>query len=137
MMSSTREGLLREEVEGHPFGERYNYSLPQRTKKQMSDYEGSARGSEQARPMDEFADLARIMRETELEELEVSSIIVHFRQRGHDWAEAIAKTCAFRDLTARNALLGRAADLARRALSFAQRSVREGSATSNYQPGPV
>ncbi len=133
----TREGLLKEEAEGHPPGERYNYSLPHQTKQQMTEYEESIRGSENARCMDEFAALARIMCETELEELEISSIIVYFRQRGHDWAEAIARTCTFRDLTAQSALLGRAADLAKRVLCFAQRSVSEGSTTSHCQPGLV
>jgi hypothetical protein len=81
--------------------------------------------------MDEFAALARSMCETDPKELEVSSIIVFCRQRGHDRAEAIAKTCTFKDLTAQNALLGRADDLARRVVSLAQKSVSAGSTTSH------
>ena len=127
----TREGLLEEEVQRHRFGEHYCYTLSQKTKQQMTDYEESTRGSEQVRRMDQFAALARSMCETDPRELEVSSIIVFFRQRGHDWAEAIAKTCAFKDLTARNTLLGRADDLARRVVSLAQKSGSAGSTTSH------
>ena len=127
----TREGLLEEEVQRHRFGEHYCYSLSQKTKQQMTDYEESTRGSEQARWMDQFAALARSMCETDPKELEVSSIIVFFRQRGHDWAEAIAKTCTFKDLTVQNVLLGRADDLARRVMSLAQKSVSAGSTTSH------
>ncbi len=127
----TREGLLAEEVDSHPFGEQYSYSLSQKTKEQVTDYEQSAKGTEEACRMDEFAALARSMCETDPKELEVSSIIVFFRQRGHDWAEVIAKTCAFKDLTAQNALLGRADDLARRVMSLAQKSVLAGSTTSH------
>ena len=38
----TREGLLEEEVVGHPFVEHYSYFLPQKTKPQMTEYEESA-----------------------------------------------------------------------------------------------
>ena len=41
----TRVGLLEEEVQRHPFGEHYCYSLSQKTKQQMTDYEESTRGS--------------------------------------------------------------------------------------------
>jgi uncharacterized protein len=133
----TREGLLEEEVKSHPFGEQYSYSLPQKTKEQMTDYEGGAKGSKEARRMDQFAALARSMCETDPKELEVSTIIVFFRQRGHDWAEAIDETCRFKRLTELNALLGRADHLARRVLSFAQKSVSADSTTSHCQRGPV
>ena len=127
----TREGLLEEEVQRHPFGEHYCYSLSQKTKQQMTDYEESTRGSEQARRMDQFAALARSMCETDPKELEVSSIIVFFRQRGHDWAESIAETRRFKGLTEQDALLGRADDLARRVVSLSKKSVPAGSTTSH------
>ena len=81
--------------------------------------------------MDEFAALARIMCETEPEELKISTIIVFFRQQGHDWAESIAKTREIQGLTEQDALLGRADDLARRVVSLSKKSVPAGSTTSH------
>ena len=64
----TREGLLEDSKEGEPFGERYSYSLPQETKQQMTADEESTRGCDQARHLDKFAGLARILCETQPEE---------------------------------------------------------------------
>ncbi len=48
--------------------------------------------------MAQFQSLAQRLYQTDLEELEVTSIVVFYRKQGHDWPVALAKTWQLKNL---------------------------------------
>jgi uncharacterized protein YwgA len=109
-----REKLLEERIEIHPYGEQYSYTLPEASRRQIDEYEAEPRGGPPAEQLARFQALARTLYQADLRELEVASTIVFFRQQGHDWAVAVAKTCQFKDLPAGTPLVKQAEEQARR-----------------------
>jgi uncharacterized protein len=109
-----REKLLEERIEVHPYGEQYSYTLPEASRRQVDEYEAGPRGAQPAEQLARFQALARTLYQAELKDLEVASTIVFFRQRGHDWAVAVAKTCQFKDLPAGAPQVKKAEELARK-----------------------
>src|SRR5262249_28733541 len=92
--------LLEETKEARPYGEQYSYALSEDARRQLSAYESSPRGSEPAREMAQFRELARELYRADLKELEVASTIVFFRKQGFDWETAVEKTRQFKNLPA-------------------------------------
>jgi uncharacterized protein len=90
--------LLNERTEPHPYGQQYSYVLSEDASRQISEYESSPRGSDPARTMAGFRELAQKLYQTDLKELEVASTIVFFRKQGHDWPIAVQKTRVFKNL---------------------------------------
>jgi hypothetical protein len=114
----TRANLLAEQVETHPQGERYSYSLTQKSIDQIRRYEADPRGLEDARGMEPYESRARALAALDLKELEVGATIVFFRGKGHDWRDAIDKTCSFKKLDVGTPFLKRCEKLAREIVDF-------------------
>ena len=108
-----RGKLLEERIEIHPYGEQYSYTLPEASRRQIDEYEAGPRGALPAEQLARFEALARTLYQADLKDLEVAATLVFFRQQGHDWAVAVAKTCQFKDLPAGTPPVKQAEELAR------------------------
>jgi uncharacterized protein len=109
----TLANLLAEEVETHPQGERYSYTLTQKSIDQIKRYEADPRSLEDARGMESYESRALALADVDVKELEVAATIVFFRGNGHDWLDAIEKTCSFKKSDANTPFLKRCEKLAR------------------------
>jgi uncharacterized protein YwgA len=108
----TSLGLLREERVGNFAGQQFNYSLTKETKARLSALEATPEGQTWAQELAPYEARAKELLATDVRELEVGATIVYFRRRGYDWSEAVSRTCNFKGLENRDALVRRAEALA-------------------------
>ena len=109
----TNAGLLTEESCGNYAGKQYNYSLTQSAETQLATLESTTQGEILAREFSPYEARAKGLLNVDVRELEVAATIVFFRKQGHDWPEAVTRTCNFKGLKGQSGLLQRAEALAR------------------------
>jgi hypothetical protein len=108
-----REGLLQEQKEVHPYGERYSYTLTEASQRQIAQYEETPQGSQRSQEVTGFRSLAEQLCQVDLKELEVAATLAFFREQGHEWATTVDKSCRFKGLVAGSPSLQKAERLAR------------------------
>lgn len=105
--------LLIEEEKSNAIGSTYDYRLSEKASALLHDFEQTPEGKQQAVAVDGFATQAKRLLHADLKDLEHAATIVHFRQGGLDWAEAIDKASTFKKLKKNSPALRRAESLAR------------------------
>lgn len=106
-------GILSERTESNVVGQKFSYRLNEAFRKELSDFEATARGRGAAVELEPHQALARNLFQVDLKDLEYASTAVFFRKEGHDWPEAIEKMCRFKGLTPGSRVVERAGELAR------------------------
>jgi uncharacterized protein YwgA len=105
--------LLDEVAEDNSVGQQFSYRLSEQAGGQLAQLEQTDRGRQMAAQMAPYEGQARALLDADLKELEVAATILYFQRRGHDWPEAVERTCVFKGIAASSALVGRAEKMAR------------------------
>ncbi|WP_422924273.1 hypothetical protein [Singulisphaera sp. PoT] len=105
--------ILVERAGANPVGQQFSYQLDEVARVKLADFESSPRGATTCSVLAPFEEQARRLFLVDLKDLEYASTIVFFRERGHDWLEAVEKMCRFKRLTAGSGVAERAEVLAR------------------------
>jgi uncharacterized protein YwgA len=108
----TQAGLLEEKQKETGIGKTFHYSLADKTKGLLSDFEQSSKGQNEVKAIASFKSQAFELMKADLKELEYAATLVFFRQRKMEWDEAIDKTCQFKKLRKNSVALRRAKELA-------------------------
>src|SRR5260370_1503320 len=101
----TNLGLLKEESCSNYAGKQYDYTLTPDLESQLKTLEATPKGRALAAEMAPFEAKARELLSKDVRELEVAATITFFRKQGHNWSEAITRTCNFKGLKPQEGLL--------------------------------
>lgn len=95
-----RSSLLIEKVADNGIGTQYSYSLPDSTRQQVHDLEGSEQGHRWSAELSHFESLAKELLLADLKQLEYASTIIYFRKQGFEWDTAVEKATTFKNTSA-------------------------------------
>ena len=105
--------LLTEKMASIAVGQQYSYSLSEKARRSLADYESTPAGRARSTFLAAFLSKSRWLLQADLRDLEYAATIVFFRQQGHDCPAAVEKMCHFKGLTSAGKEVERADALAR------------------------
>jgi uncharacterized protein len=107
--------LLEAEKPNVLIGKTYDYSLSDKAKTSLSEFESTEAGHAESMRLECFRPVAEaLIGEGDLKVLEYAATLVYFRKKGLEWSIAYEETRKFKKLPVISAPLSRASELAKR-----------------------
>jgi uncharacterized protein YwgA len=95
-----RFGLLKESTTKNTVGVQYSYTWGDPVAPGIAELESTPKGKQFAEQMAPYEQKGKELLSADLSLLEVASTIAYFRKHGHDWPDAVERTCKFKSLDA-------------------------------------